>query len=154
MAVLISQELKEVLEASKLCFFATVDEDGSPNLSPKASLKVWDNQHLIFANIASPRSVSNLANRPDVCINVVDFFKRKGFKINGMASVYKQGTEEYEEVSNSFWETNGKSYPIPSVVKIRVTEISPVISPAYTYGEDLDEEVITKTFHKVYTNHE
>jgi hypothetical protein len=42
-----------------LCFSATTNPDGSPNLSPKRSLRVHDDEHLLFANIASPAKIGN-----------------------------------------------------------------------------------------------
>ena len=39
----------------RLCYVATVTPDGKPNLSPKGSLRVVDDDHLAFADIMSPR---------------------------------------------------------------------------------------------------
>jgi predicted pyridoxine 5'-phosphate oxidase superfamily flavin-nucleotide-binding protein len=53
--------LRVVLEQS-LGFVATVTPDGRPNLSPKGTTTVWDEHHLMFADIASPGTVENLAS--------------------------------------------------------------------------------------------
>jgi hypothetical protein len=42
--------------SSGLGFDATVCEDGSPNLSPKGTTYVWDDDHLFFADVRSPPS--------------------------------------------------------------------------------------------------
>ena len=34
--------MKEIVERLRLRYVATVTPDGKPNLSPKGSLKVWD----------------------------------------------------------------------------------------------------------------
>jgi hypothetical protein len=49
----ITDDMHEIVRRAILSFVATVNEDGSPNLSPKASLTVRGNA-LFFANIASP----------------------------------------------------------------------------------------------------
>lgn len=55
-----------------LGFVATVNEDGTPNRSPKGTLSVWDDDHLAFADIASPQTSASLDRDPAVEINVVD----------------------------------------------------------------------------------
>ena len=79
-----------VLEQS-LGFVATVSRDGRPNLSPKGTTTVWDEHHLMFADIASPGTVENLASNPDVEINVVDPIVRKGYRFEGHATVHTGG---------------------------------------------------------------
>ena len=39
---------------------ATVAPDGTPAGSPKGTTTVWDDNHLVFADIASPGTVRNL----------------------------------------------------------------------------------------------
>ena len=49
MAIL-TEDMKRVVREQRLGFYATVSEDGSPNLSPKGTTDVWDDQHLFFAD--------------------------------------------------------------------------------------------------------
>jgi len=49
--------MKRVVEEQRLGFVATVCPDGTPNLSPKGTTAVWDDDHLVFANIRSPGMV-------------------------------------------------------------------------------------------------
>lgn len=56
----ITTEVAEAIKKANLCFIATVNEDNSPNLSPKASLAVWDENHVVFAHIASFKTILNL----------------------------------------------------------------------------------------------
>ena len=41
--------MKRVVREQRLGFYATVCEDGSPNLSPKGTTYVLDDDHLFFA---------------------------------------------------------------------------------------------------------
>ena len=66
---IITDDMRRIVQATRLCFVATVDEDGTPNLSPKSSLMVYDDDHLLFANIASPNTVRNLRRNPAIEIN-------------------------------------------------------------------------------------
>ena len=48
---LLTQDIKEFVSKTKLGFIATVCPDGTPNLSPKGTTIVWDEDHLAFADI-------------------------------------------------------------------------------------------------------
>ena len=49
---ILTDDMKNAIPAIRLCFVATVSPDGKPNLSAKGSLCVWDDDHLLFADIA------------------------------------------------------------------------------------------------------
>jgi uncharacterized protein len=52
---ILTDDMKRVVREQGLGFHATVCEDGSLNLSPKRTTRVWDDDHLVFADIRSPR---------------------------------------------------------------------------------------------------
>ena len=60
MAIL-TEDMKRVVREQRLGFCATVCGDGSPNLSPKGTTHVWDDDHLFFADIRSPQTVATFA---------------------------------------------------------------------------------------------
>ena len=49
----LNSEMKRLVERQRLGFVATVCPDGTPNLSPKGTTAVWDDNHLVFADIRS-----------------------------------------------------------------------------------------------------
>ena len=55
---ILTQEIKEFVKQAKLGFVATVCPDGTPNLSPKGTTTVWDDDHLVFADIHSPGNIA------------------------------------------------------------------------------------------------
>src|ERR1700726_3921647 len=91
MAGKLTADMKRVVEEQRLGFVATVCPDGSPNLSPKGTTAVWDDDHLVFANIRSPGTLANLRQNAHVEVNVVDPFLRKGYRFKGVASVLESG---------------------------------------------------------------
>ena len=129
---ILTDDMKRVVHQQRLAFVATVREDNTPNLSPKGTIAVWDDDHLVFANIRSPRTVSNLRRNPAVEINVVDPMVRKGFRFKGTATVLEAGAR-YDEVT-AFFRARGVSNPIREVVVIKVEQALPVTSPAYDLG--------------------
>ena len=63
---LLTADMKRVVEEQRLGFVATVCPDGTPNLSPKGTTAVWDDDHLVFANIRSPGTLANLRQNANV----------------------------------------------------------------------------------------
>ena len=129
---LISADMKRVVEEQRLGFVATVCPDGTPNLSPKGTTVVWDADHLVFANIRSPGTLANLRQNPNVEVNVVDPFVRKGYRFKGVASVLESGPL-YDKVI-ALYKERGAANVIREVVMVRVHRAQPVDSLAYDLG--------------------
>jgi predicted pyridoxine 5'-phosphate oxidase superfamily flavin-nucleotide-binding protein len=129
---ILSEDMKRVVEEQRLGFVATVCPDGTPNVSPKGTTAVWDDDHLIFADIRSPRTVKNLRQNPAVEVNVVDPLARKGYRFKGTAEVHAAGPLFEEGVA--FFRRRGAASPIRSIVLVRVERALPLVSPAYDGG--------------------
>ncbi|MGZ5118128.1 MAG: pyridoxamine 5'-phosphate oxidase family protein [Burkholderiales bacterium] len=129
---LISEDMKRIVEEQRLGFVATVCPDGTPNLSPKGTTRVWDADHLVFANIRSPRTLANLRQNANVEVNVVDPFVRKGYRFKGVASVLETGPV-YDQVI-AFYKERGVASGIREVVMVRVHRAQAIDSPAYDLG--------------------
>ena len=146
----LNDDMKEIIEAAQLCFAATVCPDGTPNLSPKSSLQVYDDDHLVFANMASPTTVANLERNPAIEINCVDIFRRRGYRFKGTAEILTAGHADYDSMASWVWETHGAQFPVHHVVKIRVERAQPVLSPAYAFIEDITEDALRAAYYEKY----
>jgi predicted pyridoxine 5'-phosphate oxidase superfamily flavin-nucleotide-binding protein len=133
----IGPEARRVVEWQRLSFVATVNDDGTPNLSPKGTIGVLDDDHLIFGDIRSPRTVENLRRRPAVEINVVDPIGRKGYRFRGRATIVDPGPR-YDELVESF-RARGLVHRYHTFVVIDVEHAEPVLSPVYDDGLTEDE---------------
>lgn len=129
--------MKLVVERQRLGFVATVCPDGTPNLSPKGTTVVWNDDHLVFADIHSPGTVSNLRSNPAVEINVVDPVVRKGYRFKGTARVLGDGAL-FDEIL-AFLRKRGVSSPIKHIVVVKVERALPLVSPAYDGGATEEE---------------
>jgi uncharacterized protein len=129
---ILTDDMRRVVEEQRLGFVATVCPDGTPNVSPKGTTAVWDDNHLVFADIRSPRTVTNLRANPAVEINVVDPLVRKGYRFKGTAEVLSEGPR-FEEIV-AFFRQRGSQSPIRAVVLVRVECALQLISPAYDGG--------------------
>jgi len=138
---LLTQDIKEFVNKTKLGFIATVCPDGTPNLSPKGTTIVWDEDHLAFADIHSPGTVQNLLLNHAIEINIVDVFTRKGYRFKGTARVFSEG-EVFNKVISSYGEAALK-YKINNIVLVKVERVIPITSPIYDTGIS-EEEVKTR----------
>ena len=124
-----------MVREQRLGFVATVTADGRPNVSPKGTTQVLDDEHLMFADIASPGTVANLAVNHHVEVNVVDPILRKGFRFKGTATVHTAG-ETFDRGLRVLRERTStvRRDRVRSIVVIDVTDAAPLISPAYDDG--------------------
>jgi predicted pyridoxine 5'-phosphate oxidase superfamily flavin-nucleotide-binding protein len=131
----LTADMQRVVLEQRLGFVATVTPDGAPNLSPKGTTIVWDDQHLMFADIASPGTVANIASNPRVEINVVDPIVRKGYRFKGTATAYTDGPmfDRGFELLRAVGSTLGPDR-VRSIVVIEVTAAAALLSPAYDDG--------------------
>jgi nitroimidazol reductase NimA-like FMN-containing flavoprotein (pyridoxamine 5'-phosphate oxidase superfamily) len=130
----VTADMEAIVKQAILSFVATVNEDGTPNLSPKASLTIRDGT-LYFADIASPRTILNLQRNPAVEINVVDIFQRRGYRFRGRAMILPPDDGASLMIANWVRATNGPEYPVDHVVKIEPTSITPLLSPAHVFAQ-------------------
>jgi predicted pyridoxine 5'-phosphate oxidase superfamily flavin-nucleotide-binding protein len=137
----ITQDMVDVIESAKLMFVATVRPDGTPNVSPKGSVRALDSEHLIFADIASPGTIENLRTCPAVEVNVVDFISRRGYRFRGSARIVEAGEADFDWIGAWLRTTHGDQAPCTHAVKIRVTETAELLSPAYTFGHVAEPEL-------------
>ena len=146
----INADVEAIIKQAILSFVATVNEDGTPNLSPKASLTVM-NDVLYFADIASPRTILNLKRNPAVEINVVDVFQRRGYRFKGRALILPSDNEESLAIAGWVRATNGPEYPVDHVVKIEITSIAPLLSPAHVFAQpSRNQDEIRSTYYQKY----
>jgi predicted pyridoxine 5'-phosphate oxidase superfamily flavin-nucleotide-binding protein len=132
----LTSDMKRVVLEQRLAFVATVCPDGTPNLSPKGTIAVWDDDHLVFADIRSPGTIRNLKKNPVVELNVVDPFRRTGYRFKGIGEVIVDGAR-FEELMRFYrgrWVDTARSKAEPVIrafVLVRVEKVLPLTSPAY-----------------------
>jgi uncharacterized protein len=128
---MIDAEVRHSLERSVLCWLATVDAQGWPNVSPKETFLAEDDRHLLIAHIASPNSVRNLRVEPRVCVSVVDVFAQKGWKLHGRAELIQRHDPRYPFLAAPLQEKAGPDYPVLAVIRIAIERVAPILAPSY-----------------------
>ena len=130
--VVITEEIKNFVNFQKLGYVATVSIDNTPNLSPKGTIMVLDELHIVFANIQSPKTVENLKHNPSIEVNVVDPFSRRGYRFKGIAEIISSGYKFNDIIS--LYKITGIKSTIKSVVLVKIEKLNEVFSPLYDLG--------------------
>jgi predicted pyridoxine 5'-phosphate oxidase superfamily flavin-nucleotide-binding protein len=134
--VLLTGAVRELAHRSVLCWLATVDAKGQPNVSPKEVWAIADDQHVVVAHIASPVSARNIAQHPQVCLSFVDVFVQKGFKLLGTAREVRAADPEFASWAKPLLAMVGQRFIIHSVLVIHVKSVSAIVAPSYRFYPD------------------
>jgi predicted pyridoxine 5'-phosphate oxidase superfamily flavin-nucleotide-binding protein len=130
MSVTLTADMRAVIQAAHLCFAGTVSPDGKPNVSPKGTIRVWDDRHLFFLDIASPGTRANLQARPWMELNVVDQLSRRGYRFFGPVTVHV-GDAIFEEATQRVQSQEQAAYPVAAVILLALERAAALVSPGY-----------------------
>lgn len=130
----IGDEIKDFIEENP-ALVATSSSEGVPNVVPKGSLQLLDDENLVYAELFDGTTTGNIKENPNVSVSVVDFEEQKGYQLKGEASLLDSGGV-YEKVVEAI-ENLPMDLPKPQyAVKIKVGEIFNL-----TPGPDAGEKV-------------
>ena len=140
---ILTDDMKRLVDGQQLAFHATVCPDGSPNLSPKGSTRVWDDDHLFFADICSPQTTANVRAGSLIEVNVVDPFVRKGYRFKGRAVIHEPGSIGFAEGIERMRAAGSKlAGRVQAIVVIEVRHAAPLVSPAYDDGAATEADIL------------
>ena len=136
---ILNEDMKRMIRQQRMGFIATVSPEGLPNLSPKGTTAVWDDDHLAFADLGSPDTIRNLRENPDCEINILDYFVRKGYSFKGKGQILTEG-DLFDQIHESVTANrSGRAYPSGRYVLIQITEANVLVSPGYSSGKTESE---------------
>ncbi|NKB77116.1 MAG: pyridoxamine 5'-phosphate oxidase family protein [Gammaproteobacteria bacterium] len=119
---------------------ASINDDGSPAVSPKATFVIVDNSTIAFGDIRSPNTVNNLSIRPLTEINFIDILHRRALRIKGHAFIVEKHSGKWAELEPIFSEFWGPYLNMMvNFVGIRIENVDLVTSPAYDIGATADQ---------------
>ncbi|UWX55248.1 pyridoxamine 5'-phosphate oxidase family protein [Maribacter litopenaei] len=127
----LSEEVKRCMSKSVLCWLATASRDNLPNVSPKEIFALYQEDRIIVANIASPRTVKNIKENPQVCISFPDILVQKGFQVKGRAEIIKKSNPDFPAMEGILTQMTEGKFPFATITKITVDQIKPIIAPRY-----------------------
>ena len=127
------------IDNSVLCWLATVDPDGMPNVTPKEIFAAHGDDRIVIADIASAGSVRNIAGHPKVCLSFVDVFRQRGFKITGTARIVARDAPEFATLATDLLTLAGPDFPIRNVIVVDIARIARIWAPSYALFPDRTE---------------
>ena len=138
MAIL-DEAARKIIENHSLGFVASVNGDGTPNLSPKGMMLAIDDGHIVFGEVRSPGTVANVADRPTVEINFVDVLARKAVRVRGQAEIIERQTQAFLVLRPYFDRWGALADRIRRFVRVRIETAKVITSPAYDIGATEEE---------------
>ena len=128
---MLTHDVKNCLQKSVLCWLATADKDGMPNVSPKEMFTFEGDSTLLIAHIASPNSLKNIKENSNVCVSVLDIFVQKGYQIKGIATIIKGKDAAFAAKAEILRGLFGTDYSFAALINIEVLKVKPIIAPSY-----------------------
>lgn len=115
----LTEEMKEMI-GKQQAWVATASSTGVPNIGPKRSTRVLDDEHIIFSEITGGKTYENLQKNPQLCVAVVDRDQMSGYRFYGKAELITSGPLFEAAVQN----LKKVNLPPPkAVVKMKIDEI-------------------------------
>jgi predicted pyridoxine 5'-phosphate oxidase superfamily flavin-nucleotide-binding protein len=115
----LTEEAKKSIGEIRPALVATASKSGKPNVSAKGSLRVLDDDHVVFANIASPRTLANIKENPQVAIICLDAPARKGCRLWGIGEILDSGGL-FDKIVDEYASRNKR---VRNVVKVALDEV-------------------------------
>ena len=144
-------EHRHWLSRSVLCWLATVDADGQPNVSPKEVFVPSGEDQLLIAHIASPVSARNIQIHPQVCVSFIDVFAQKGFKLQGIATVVTPSAPGFDSLAAPLLRITGDRFPLKGLIRVQVHASAPIQAPSYALYPDTTEAAQIQAAWRTYT---
>lgn len=116
----LTEEMK-ALVANQQAFVATASPEGIPNIGPKGSVRVLDDEHIAFFEVTGKRTYENLKSNPNIAIAVLDRENMKGFRFVGKAELVTGG-ELYQQEKQRAEAMKLPTAPV-AAVRVKVDEI-------------------------------
>ncbi len=140
----LTQPMQHIIRNFSAGAVATVNADGSPAVSPKATFVIVDEGCLAFGHIRSPQTCANLRLRPRLEVCFTDVLARLAVRVTGRGTIVDKQSDRGRELRPHF-EALWSAYldRMQAFVEIEVERAELIQSPAYDVGLTRDELVRT-----------
>ena len=119
----LTRDMQRVVRERPVGFVATVSADGAPEVAPKSTVTVWDDDHLVFMeDMFSHRTVANLLRNPAVEVVVVDEVTYRAYRFTGRATILTDGPV-FGRVMSFFRDRYGSQAALPRVKRIGLIKV-------------------------------
>ncbi|KDE68455.1 hypothetical protein FUSO6_08770, partial [Fusobacterium necrophorum DAB] len=127
----LTDAMKEIIE-KQLAYVSTVSNEGMPNIGPKRSMRILDENTLIYNENTGKQTMNNILANGKVAVAYADWAKLDGYRFVGKAEVFTEG-KYYDEAVE--W-AKGKMGAPKAAVIIHIEDVYTLRSGA-TAGDKL-----------------
>ena len=136
----LTEPMKKIITDYNAGAVATVNDDGTPAVSPKATFVIVDDNCIAFGDIRSPNTVANIKRRTDVEVNFIDVLSRRAVRVTGRASIVEKDSEQAQKLMPLFQKSWAPYLDVIKVfVSISIMKAELILSPAYDAGHEKAE---------------
>lgn len=131
---MLTDEMKTLIRDYSGGAVATINDNGTPSVSTKATFTVVDDTTIAFGNLRSPGTVANLKQRPAVEVCFLDVLKRKAVRVTGQGRLVP--VAEADAALGGAFERDWGDYieSMDGFVRIDISAAELILSPAYDRG--------------------
>ena len=115
----LSEEAKKIIGEFGPALIATAGKDGKPNVSPKGSFRVLDDEHVVFFDMGRLYTLAKLRENPQISAIVYNAAARQGCRIWGKAEILESG-DLFNTIST---QAASRGMKVEHVVKVAVDDV-------------------------------
>ena len=136
---MLTTEMKQLISDHSAGMVATINDNGTPSVSPKATFVIVDDRTIAFGNIRSPGTLANLAKRPSVEVCFIDVLTRKAVRVTGKATIVRKEAADSDLMSafEALWAPYISYMSAFVIIAVAAAEL--ILSPAYDLNFTEDE---------------
>lgn len=131
---MLTDEMKTLIRDYSGGAVATINDNGTPSVSTKATFTIVDDTTIAFGNLRSPGTVANLEQRPAVEICFLDVLKRKAVRVTGQGRLVP--VADADPALRAAFDRDWGDYidAMDGFVRIDISATELILSPAYDRG--------------------
>ena len=131
---MLTNEMKTLISNYSGGAVATINDNGTPSVSTKATFTIVDDKTIAFGNLRSPGTVANLKQRRAVEVCFLDVLKRQAVRVTGQGRLVP--VAEADPGLRAAFERDWADYidSMDGFVRIDVSAVELILSPAYDHG--------------------
>lgn len=127
----LTEEMKDMI-GKQLAYVSTVSNEGMPNVGPKRSMRILDDNTLVYNENTGKQTMKNILENAKVAVAYADWAKLDGYRFVGKAEVFTEG-KYYDDAVE--W-AKGKMGAPKAAVIIHIEEVYTLKSGA-TAGDKI-----------------
>lgn len=131
---MLSPEMQKLITDHSAGMVATINRDGTPSVSPKATFVILDDRRIAFGNIRSPGTLANIRKMPAVEVCFIDVLARKAVRVTGHGKIVPKARAEAALLAAFDKQWGPYISKMSAFVEIAVSKAEMILSPAYDTG--------------------